>query len=184
MPASTETERRRPNYARRPTDSDICVQPRSTVAIISGSQPPCTGIELTRPQTKRREPQRQTHNTTGDISTALMLTPQLVASPLTGHRIGSFRITVIDANRENSLCEDHVGLMKTTREITAAEHPGANSRRRSLTRESFEDNQRGKHFTADNQTLPTDRGDHHSETSRPKNGRDDIELQSSVNSSA
>lgn len=69
---------------------------------------------------------------------------------LTGHHLGSFRITVIDTNLENSPCENQADLMKTTREITAAEHPGANSRRRSLTRESFEDNQRGKHSTADN----------------------------------
>ena len=74
----------------------------------------------------------------------------LRCSSLTGHRLGSFRIIVIDTNLENSPCEDQADLMKTTREITAAEHPGANSRRRSLTRESFEDNQRGKHSTADN----------------------------------
>ena len=39
-------------------------------------------IELMRPQTKRREPQRQTHNTTGVTSTALMLTHSLWRSPL------------------------------------------------------------------------------------------------------
>lgn len=125
-------------------------QLRSTAAPRSDSQLPCFGIELTRPQTKRREPQRQTHNMTGNIRTILMNTISLRCSSLTGHRRGSFRITVIDTNLENSPCEDQADLMKTTREITAAEHPGANSRRRSLTRESFEDNQRGKHSTADN----------------------------------
>ena len=183
MPASTETNGSDPTTR--------VAQQTPTLAFNHDRQPQSTPDRslpaperMTRPQTKRREPQRQTHNMTGDISTALMLTHSLWRSPLTGHRIGSFRITTIDANMENPPCEDQVGLMKTTREITAAEHPGANSRHRSLTRESFEDNQRGKHFTADNQTHPTDRGDHHSETNRPKNGRDDIELQSSVNSSA
>ena len=42
-----------------------------------------------------------------------------------------------------------VGSTKTTREVTAAEHPSANPRRRSLTRDSLEDNYRGKNATAE-----------------------------------
>lgn len=49
-------------------------QLRSAAAPLSDSQLPCFGIELTRPQTKRREPQRQTRNMTGNIRTILMNT--------------------------------------------------------------------------------------------------------------
>lgn len=42
-----------------------------------------------------------------------------------------------------------IGSTKTTHEVTAAEHPSANPRRRSLTRDSLEDNYRGKNATAE-----------------------------------
>ena len=71
------------------------------------------------------------------------------------HPVGSFAASAAFASPASVPTTRHrpdtvaVDSTKTTHEVDAAEHPSANPRRRSLTRDSLEDNDRGKNATAE-----------------------------------